>query len=189
MEEKGRNTGALVGGALLVLFGLLALLTQLFSGFDFWGTFWPFLIMGIGVMFFVGMLAGGRSVAGLAIPGAIITVIGLMLFIQNLTGHWESWAYGWTVILMAVGLGIYIMGLYAGNESQRVSGWRLIKVGLVLFIIFGAFFEMIFNSFGFSNILFPVALILLGLYLLVTRSGMLSVRREARMDESIDKKE
>lgn len=188
MEDKRHNSGALVGGSLLILFGLLALLTQLFSGFNFWGTFWPFLIMGIGAMFFVGMFAGGKSVAGLAIPGSIIIVAGLMMFIQNLTNHWESWAYGWTVILMSVGLGIFIMGLYAGNESQRQSGLRVIKVGLVMFILFGAFFEMIFNSFGLSNILFPVALILLGLYLLVTRSGLLSARRDNPADENIENK-
>jgi hypothetical protein len=188
MEDKRRNTGALVGGSLLILFGLLALLTQLFSGFDFWGTFWPFLIMGIGAMFFVGMFAGGKSVAGLAIPGSIIMAVGLMLFIQNVTNHWESWAYGWTLILIAVGLGIYIMGLYAGSQSQRQSGVQVMKVGLVLFILFGAFFEMIFNSFGLSNILFPVALILLGLYLLVTRSGLLSARRDQTADENIENK-
>jgi hypothetical protein len=163
-------------------------LTQLFSGFDFWGTFWPFLIMGIGAMFFVGMFAGGKSVAGLAIPGSIIMAVGLMLFIQNVTNHWESWAYGWTLILIAVGLGIYIMGLYAGSQSQRQSGVQVMKVGLVLFILFGAFFEMIFNSFGLSNILFPVALILLGLYLLVTRSGLLSARRDQTADENIENK-
>jgi hypothetical protein len=187
--ENRQNAGALVGGALLILFGLLALLTQLFSGFNFWGSFWPFLIMGFGAMFFVGMFAGGKSVAGLAIPGSIIMVVGLMLFIQNLTNHWESWAYGWTVILIAVGLGILIMGLYADNESQRQSGLRVIKIGLVMFIIFGAFFEMIFNSFGLSNVLFPVALILLGLYLLVTRSGLLSARRDKSVDENIENKE
>jgi hypothetical protein len=57
-----------------------------------------------------------------------------------------------------------------------------------MFILFGAFFEMIFNSFGLSNILFPVALILLGLYLLVTRSGLLSARRDNPVDENIENK-
>ena len=38
-----------------------------------------------------------------------------------------------------------------------------------MFVIFGAFFEMIFSS--FSNMLFPVLLIALGAYLVVTRSG------------------
>jgi hypothetical protein len=167
-----RNTGALVVGTLLITFGLLALAGELFRGLHFWGTFWPFIIIGLGAMFFVGMFAGGRSVSGLAIPASIITTIGLILFYQNLTGHWESWSYGWTVILMSVGLGIFIMGAYGENEGQRKSGLGVMRVGLILFILFGGFFEFIFSvgaRFGLRQVIFPVALILLGLYLVVKR--------------------
>jgi drug/metabolite transporter (DMT)-like permease len=172
MENKSRNSGALVGGVLLILFGLLALFTQLFQGFDFWGTFWPFIIIGVGGMFFVGMAAGGRSTSGLAVPGAIISTIGLMLFFQNLTNHWESWAYGWAVIVFAVGLGIYIMGWWGQNAGQRKDGMGVMKVGGVLFIIFGAFFELIFRTSTLADYIFPAALILLGLYLIIRRAGL-----------------
>lgn len=177
MESNPRNNGALVGGVLLILFGLLALVTQIFKGFDFWGTFWPFIIVGVGAMFFVGMAAGGKSTAGLAVPGSIVSVIGLMLFVQNITNHWESWAYGWTVIIMSVGLGIFIMGLWGGNREQRQSGLGVMKVGLIMFIIFGAFFEMIFNSSVLADYIFPAGLILLGLYLVFKRSVRLPGKR------------
>jgi len=185
-----RNAGALVGGSLLILFGLLALFGQIFSGFNFWNTFWPFFIIGFGALFFVGMFAGGRSVSGLAIPGTIITTIGLMLFYQNLTNHWESWSYGWTVILMAVGLGIFIMGAWGQNASQRSAGLRVLRIGLIMFIIFGAFFELIFTAgmpFGLRSIIFPVALILLGLYLIVSRIGLLSGSKTEAEPESVNK--
>ena len=184
-----RNTGSLVGGSLLIIFGLLALLGKLFQGFDFWGTFWPFFIIGIGALFFVGMFAGGRSVSGLAIPGTIITTIGLMLFYQNITSHWESWSYGWTVILMSVGLGIYIMGFWGQNPTQRAAGLRVLRLGLIMFIIFGAFFELIFTSkmpFGLRSIIFPAGLILLGLYLVLSRSGLFSSRSKDTNFESTD---
>jgi hypothetical protein len=171
-----RNVGSLVGGALLIIFGALALLGKIFWNLDFWGTFWPFFIIGFGLLFFVGMFAGGRSVSGLAIPGSIITTIGLMLFYQNLTNHWESWSYGWTVILMAVGLGIFIMGAWGQNATQRAAGLRVLRIGVIMFIIFGAFFELIFTAgrpFGLRSIIFPAGLILLGLYLILTRSGLL----------------
>ena len=183
-----RNPGSLVGGSLLIIFGVLALLGKLFQNYDFWGTFWPFFIIGVGVLFFVGMFAGGRSVSGLAIPGTIITTIGLMLFYQNITDHWESWSYGWTVILMSVGLGIFIMGLWGQNESQRSSGLSVLRIGLIMFIIFGAFFELIFTSgspFGLRSIIFPVGLILLGLYLILMRSGLLP-GRSASADTTIE---
>ena len=177
MDTKSRNNSGLVWGVLLIALGLMALLSQIFRPFDFWGTFWPFIIIGVGAMFFAGMEAGGKSTAGLAIPGSIISVIGLMLFLQNITGHWESWSYGWTVILMSVGLGIFIMGAWNGNAEQRESGMKVLRIGAVLFILFGAFFEMIFSSSVLADYIFPIALIGLGLYLVFKRSGLLPGRK------------
>jgi len=184
-----RNAGSLIGGTLLVIFGVLALLGKIFQNYDFWGTFWPFFVIGVGLLFFVGMFAGGKSVSGLAIPGSIITTIGLMLFYQNITGHWESWSYGWTVILMSVGVGIFIMGLWGQNATQRSAGLRLLRLGLIMFVIFGAFFELIFtagNPFGLRSVIFPVGLILLGLYLVLSRSGLLPNRSDDTSSESIE---
>ena len=179
MENKSRNAGSLVGGAILIGLGLLALASEIFGRLDFWGTFWPFIIIGVGGIFFAGMVLGGKSTAPLAIPGSIIGMIGLMLFVQNLIGYYESWAYGWTVIVFSVGLGIYIMGLWSGDAGQRRGGAGVMRVGAILFIIFGAFFEgLIFRSFGFSGYIFPVALILLGFYLVLKRSGLISPRKE-----------
>jgi hypothetical protein len=186
MSSK-RNTGSLVGGSLLIIFGVLALFGRIFQNFNFWEKFWPFFIIGVGALFFVGMFAGGRSVSGLAIPGSIITTIGLMLFYQNLTGHWESWSYGWTVILMSVGLGIFIMGLWGQNVTQRAAGLRVLRIGLIMFVIFGAFFELIFTAgrpFGLRSVIFPAGLILLGLYLILARSGLLSSRSEDVISET-----
>lgn len=179
MENKPRNTGTLVGGAILIGLGLLALVSEIFGRLDFWGTFWPLIIIGVGGLFFAGMVLGGKGTAPLAIPGTIIAGIGLMLFIQNLTGHFESWAYGWTVIVFSVGLGIYIMGLWSGDPGPRRGGMGVMRVGVILFIIFGVFFEgLIFRSFGFSGYIFPVVLILLGLYLVLKRSGLFPSRKE-----------
>lgn len=184
-----RNVGSLVGGALLIIFGVLALFGQLFRNLNFWETFWPFIIIGFGLLFFVGMFAGGRSVSGLAIPGSIFTTIGLMLFYQNFTNHWESWAYGWTVILMSVGVGIFIMGIWGQNPSQRTAGLGVLRIGVILFIVFGAFFELIFTAgrpFGLRSMIFPAGLILLGLYLILSRSGLWSLGPPKADSEATD---
>ena len=188
MSSK-RNSGALVAGSILILFGLLALFGQFFRGFSFWSYLWPVIIIGIGGLFFVGMFAGGKPMAGLAIPGSIIGGIGLMLFIQNLLGNWEGWSYSWAVILVLVGLGIFIMGLYTGDAQRRQAGLRVMKVGAILFIIFGGFFELIFSTFrpyGVQQYIFPVLLILLGVYLVITRSGWLPSKRSDSNDSSIE---
>lgn len=169
MQSNRSNIGALIGGAVLIGFGLLSLIPQVFRGLD-WGFLWPFFIIGAGSLFFIGMFAGGRSSAALAVPGTIISGIGLVLLFQNIVHHWESMSYFWTLILIFVGLGIYIMGWYGEQPQQKQAGARVIRIGVILFVIFGTFFEMIFSS--FSNMLFPVLLIVLGAYLVVTRSGL-----------------
>ena len=182
-----RNSGALVGGLILIVVGLLALLGQLFRGFQFWNYLWPIVIIAFGGLFFVGMFAGGKSVAGLAIPGSLFSGIGLMMLFQNLANHWESWAYGWTVILISVGLGVFIMGAYTEDEHRRQAGLRVMKVGAILFIIFGGFFELIFSAFnpyGIQKFIFPVLLLLLGIYLVLGRSGLLS--RKNREDQPVN---
>jgi hypothetical protein len=178
MQTNRSNAGALIGGALLIAFGLLALAGRVFQFLD-WGSLWPFIVIGFGALFFVVMFAGGKGTAAFAIPGSIIGGIGLVLLFQTITGHWESMSYFWTLIILFVGLGIYIMGWYSGDAGQKKSGMGVMKVGLILFIIFGAFFEMIFSS--FNNVLFPILLILLGAYLILTRSGLLGGRKS---DES-----
>ena len=116
------------------------------------------------------MFAIGKSGAPLAVPGSIVGGIGLVLLFQNITQHWESMSYFWTLIILFVGLGIYLMGWYGENAEQKKSGLGVMKVGFILFLIFGTFFEMIFSS--FSSLVFPVLLILLGGYLILARSGL-----------------
>lgn len=174
LTQRQSNMGGIIGGSILIGLGALFLVAQFFN-FSAWSFIWPFFVIGVGGLFFIGMLLGGKSASPLAIPGSIISVVGLTLLVQNLTGHWNSWSYGWTVILMAVGLGIWISGVWSDNLSQRRSGWRVMRVGFVMFILFGAFFELIFSGFGgprLTQLLFPVLLILLGLYLVIRRAGI-----------------
>jgi len=175
MQTNRSNTGALVGGTLLIAFGLLSLASQVFRGFN-WGFLWPFIVIGVGILFFAAMFAGGKQTAGFAIPATIVSGVGLVLLFQNITKHWESMSYFWTLIILFVGAGIYIMGAYTNDLGQKKSGTGVMKVGLILFIIFGSFFEMIFSSFG--NLIFPILLILLGVYLVLNRSGLLGKRKD-----------
>ena len=170
MQTNRSNIGALIGGAVLIAVGLLSLAGQVFHSLN-WGFLWPFIVIGIGALFFVAMFAGGKQTAGFAIPGSIVGGIGLILLFQNITGHWESMSYFWTIIIMFVGAGIYIMGWYSSDVNQKQSGLRVMKIGLIMFVVLGVFFEMIFSS--FSSVAFPILLIVLGAYLVLTRSGLL----------------
>ena len=169
MLSNRSSPGSLVGGILLIAFGLLSLSLRLLRFVD-WEILWPFIVIGFGALFFVTMLAGGKQFAVLAIPGTFMSGVGLMLLFLNITDHWESLSYFWTLIIVSLGAGIYIMGSYDGDANQKLSGVRVMKVGFVLFLIFGTFFEMIFSS--FNQIFFPVLLIALGAYIVLKRAGL-----------------
>ena len=175
MQTKRNNIGALIGGAILIGIGLLSLVSRLYTGID-WGLLWPVAIIGFGALFFIAMFAVGKSGAAFAIPGTIITGIGLVVLFQNITRHWTTMSYIWTLIIIFVGLGIYIMGRYGEDANQRQAGARVMKIGTILFIIFGTIFETVFSS--LNNIIFPILLILLGGYLVLSRSGLLNRKQE-----------
>jgi hypothetical protein len=179
MQTNRSNAGALIGGAVLIAVGLLSLAGQIFRNVN-WGALWPFTIIGLGMLFFVAMFAGGKQAAGFAIPGSIVGGIGLVLLIASITHHWEAMAYFWTLIILFIGAGIYITGSYGGDSNQKDSGWRVMKAGLILFVIFGTFFETMFSS--FNGFIFPVLLILIGVYLVVGRSGLLRGKKDDSTD-------
>ncbi len=55
-----RNPWSIWGGVVLVGLGLIILFGQLLS-VNLWAFLWPFFIIAVGAMFFVGMAAGGRN--------------------------------------------------------------------------------------------------------------------------------
>ncbi len=165
-----RARASAIFGAILVLLGIIFLIGQ-FINIDFGHYLWPFFVIGIGALFFIGMVAGGPSVGGLAIPGSIIVTVGLILLVQNFFDIYESWSYAWALIIAAVGAGIVIQGFWTRRPDLRASGWRLIRTGLILFLFFGAFFELVIfrmNTF-MGKVFWPLALILVGLYLVINR--------------------
>jgi uncharacterized membrane protein YoaK (UPF0700 family) len=169
----------MVIGLVLVVLGVLFLLGQLF-GINLLQFTWPLFIIVPGLLFFVGMVLGGKKVGGLAIPGSIVTMVGLILLYQNLSNHWESWAYAWALVFpTSVGIGLIINGAWSGQGRIAQEGKRWIKIGIIIFVVGGVFFESIIgiSGRGVRSIVWPVLLILLGAYLIVMRGGILSRSR------------
>ena len=154
---------SVVGGIILIFLGLFFLALQFLPEeiarfFDL-GNQWPLLIVAVGGVFLLGALLVQPP---LAVPGTIIAGIGLLLYYQNLSGNWASWAYAWTLIPGFVGLGIFLMHLRQGKMRQGLKeGGRLIVTSLALFLLFGLFFS------GFRGLLWPVGMIALGLILML----------------------
>jgi hypothetical protein len=141
----------MVTGGLLVLVGAILLLGQ-FVRVDIGHYGWPFFLIVPGVaILVVALTARGALGEGLAILGSIITVTGLILLYQNVTDHFESWAYAWTLIFPgAVGVGMILYGLVAGRPGNSRAGIRLVGISLVLFLLGVAFFEGLIGIGGYQ---------------------------------------
>lgn len=161
-----RTRSGVAGGVLLILLGLLFLVYQLIPGQFEWLSgehSWPLIIVGVGLFLLIFGLVVGAP--GMSVPASIVAGIGLLLYWQNATGNWESWAYAWTLIPGFVGVGVLLNGLLGGAKLREAldGGFWLILISLTMFAIFSAFFQGP-NLFGPY---LPVLLIVLGLILLV----------------------
>lgn len=159
MQKRSNIAAALV----LIILGLWFLSVQLFPGlrsFTINQSTWPLVVVGVGALIgFVGLVTW---VPGMLVPACIVAGIGGLLYWQNATGNWASWAYAWTLIPGFVGVGVMISGLMRGKWRTVASGGWSILISLVLLAIFGSFL----GGMALSNY-WPVLLILLGVLLLV----------------------
>ncbi len=157
---------------MLVGLGLLFLVAQ-FLRISLWSLGWPFFVIIPGLIFFVGMVASGKGKAGgLAIPGSIVTTVGLILLYQNTFGAWATWAYAWALIFpTAIGLGLIIKGLWDGKPDDVRQGRQMVLIGLIIFVAAAVFFEVIIGigGGGPGSYFWSLALIAIGVYLLIKR--------------------
>lgn len=166
-----RNRNQVVGIALIVV-GLLVLFGRMAS---LGGAGWPLIVVLPGLALLAWALLGSREAAPLAIPGSIVTTIGLILFVQNLTDYFQSWSYAWGLIVSGVGFGVFLHGALINDPKREREGMQVVTIGLALFAAFGAFFEFfIFDNWAGSWVgrwLLPLALIAAGLLLWARRGG------------------
>src|SRR5438552_19018391 len=106
MMTAERREGRPVIAIGLIGIGVLVFLGQLTGFGGMFSTFCPLFVAIPGLAFLYFAYTGDRKVAGLAVPGTVITGTGLILFYQNITGHWQSWAYVWTLYPLFVGLAL-----------------------------------------------------------------------------------
>jgi vacuolar-type H+-ATPase subunit I/STV1 len=148
-------------GVILILAGALLLSRELWPElFQFWD--WPFFIIGLGGFFLLWAVFSGAG--GLAVPGSILAGIGGILYYQNLTGDWESWAYIWALIPAFVGVGVILSGIIDRNYKEAFTGGLiLLMISGILFFAFGEFFGLRTEVTQY----WPVLLIILGVIALV----------------------
>lgn len=158
-----RTRSSLAFGFLLIVLGAWFLAVQLVPGLNwFWNILtWPVGIIIIGL--FLLILGLVLNAPGMAIPASIVGGIGGLLYWQNATGNWDSWAYAWSLIPGFVGVGLMLASLLGegGRDTFRVGAWMSI-ISLTVFAVFGAFFGA-----SVLGTYWPVLLIVFGLWVII----------------------
>jgi len=149
---NSRNSGA---GLLLILLGAILLAANL-GAFSLL-RFWPLLIVGLGIAFFL-MWLGERANYGLLMPAAVMTVIGLLFLYCEIEG-WYHMDQLWPVFLLAPGLGFILMYLL-GIQDRGL----LIPGGILLFL--GILFLSVNRLTGRW---WPLLLVIVGIMLLLKK--------------------
>ncbi len=161
-----QNRSNLFLGILLILIGAWLVVSRQVPAVQEWladNFAWPMWTIGAGLLIFlIGLITGAP---GMSVPAAIVAGIGGILYYQNSTGDFGSWAYMWTLIPGFVGVGTILAGLLGEHTRHNLArGLNLIIVSVVMFLIFATFFGGLglLGDYGAA-----VLLIVLGLYILL----------------------
>lgn len=180
METRpSEQRGMVVLGGLLLVVGILALAGR-GVGIDVLELGWPLFVITPGILLLaLAVSAGGAAGSAIAVPGGIVTMVGIVLAVQNATGLWATWAYAWALVAPGgVGLGLIVYGLLTGQRELVRAGLPIFGVGLGLFLGFGLFFEGVLGLNGTAVVgaetLLAGGLVVLGLVILA--GGLLGRR-------------
>jgi hypothetical protein len=166
------NQGALVLGVLLLVVGGVLLLTRV-TDVALGSSAWPLWIVVPGLAMLIASFAiPPRGGLALAVPGAIITTVGIVLWFQEANDAFATWAYAWALVApTAPGVGTFIYGSVRGDGALARDGLRMAGTGLALFAGFALFFEGVLGISGepIANLdeVLPFAAIGLGVVLVV----------------------
>lgn len=162
MESRGH----VVGGAILVIAGLLLLLAQFGWGIQDW-----MLPMGLGILFLVAFLAT-RSY-GFLIPTCILLGLGIpIVLLQTTPELLTGWRDAGIIVPLGLGIGflaIWVIDVLMGNRRRPGGWWPLIPGGIITLT---GLSQLVGQVAWLQDIgrWWPVLLILLGLWVLLSRS-------------------
>ena len=162
IEFDGRNGGWLIAGGL----GLLALTL---SGTSLLELLAPLIFLsGLGALL---MWPAHRATADeptnfsfLAGPGALLMVLGGLVFVLNAIGHPEAFAYAWTLFPIAFTGGLIYAKRFDESHPIHQRGPKVIRVFGWMLAGFSLFFELlVFESLGPW---WPLAIVGYGIYMI-----------------------
>ncbi len=163
MNRSQRSSLAI--GVILVLVGMYFILANMVPEFNQWLNItysWPTIILAVAAgLLVLGLIVGAPD---MAVPAVIVGGIGGILYYQNISGDWGSWAYMWALIPGFSGIGMILAHILGARDRYSLgSAIDTIGTSLVLFIIFGAFFGAFTDLGDYWPLLLIGAGVLIGL--------------------------
>ena len=183
MQVPGsERRGMMLLGALLLILGIVALAARSL-GLDAFDLAWPLLVVVPGLLLFaLAVTTGGQPGSAISVPAGIVTMLGLVLTVQNALDLWATWAYAWALVAPGgVGIGLLVYGFLTAQREYIRAGLPVFAVGIGLFLGFGIFFEGVLGLSGPAIVgwetLLAGGLVVLGLVVLA--SGFMRSRSGA----------
>ena len=155
VTKLGSNLIGTLAGAILILLGIAFLMVRFILSifdFDFGHYTWPLFIIIPGVLMFISAFILERQ-AGvtLAMFGGMVIMTGGILMLQNIFDLYATWAYAWALIApTSMGLAKLVYGALRGMGDEVKNGLAMATVGAVIFVVAGAFFELVIGLNGFG---------------------------------------
>lgn len=172
---------SLVIGVVMIVLGALFFIAQLLD-VSLGRYLWPLWVLVPGaIVLLIGCMSRGGAGEAMCIVGSIISMVGLLLMVQNATGTFQTWAYAWALVgPTSPGIGLWLHGTLKGNAENAKSGRELIRIGLTMFLIAGIFFELVIgiSGFGLGRLGLPILLIALGVVFLARNLFGMPRRKE-----------
>ena len=163
-SDREERRDRFVGGVALIIIGLIALFSQI-GQFDEWGLL---VLPALSIIFLAwGLLTRG---SGLLIPGGILGGIGLgVLLITGPFARLDGDAEG-GIFMLAFALGWLLIPILSTIFTKERHLWALIPASIMGTIGGGLLFGgVFFSALEFLGLVWPVLLILAGLFLLLRR--------------------
>lgn len=171
-ERSEPRPAGLVVGIILIVVGALFLGLRL-ANIELGPDAWPLWLIVPGLAMLAGSLfIPSRGGVGLAVPGTILAIVGMILWVQSAYDLYATWAYAWALVApTGPGLAMLAYGAVHRDGDLARDGLRATITGLCLFVGFGIFFEGVVGISGhrIENLdqVLPYAAIGLGFVLIV----------------------
>jgi hypothetical protein len=186
-QEAEREQGQPIAlGIALVLVGVsylaLHFLRSYFINFDVARYGWPLFVLAPGLVL-IGVGMSVEEVGVLCTTGAILTMTGLVLLVQNTLDLFFTWTYLWALVTPgAIGLGMWLQGIATDRPELRATGLQAMLSGLVItllgWIVFEGGFQVSGHYVGFlPKFVVSTAIIGIGIGMLVRASPRRSRER------------